>query len=649
MVKVDYTPEEVDSLLKQAGDLIPLMKKEEYQTRFKNAIEKRKENYREDNPFSKVEGTYDVDVEIDTTILEKVSYIQDKIHDWLEQAHPELKVVFNPTDRRGAYIVEEGGKLRRVKLSRLLEDAPPEVKKLVTQFPVRAQEQKTRVVITTDPLEVLRKSSTRSWAEESCERIGGNFDKGPFSDIANNNAIAYIFFGDNKEPSARVMMRWCESDNGKTDIGVEPIMYPRGRPYQFIIYDTISQILKKKGFGDYDECITPYIYEGYSDEMGRGHTKIRYKTMGIDNLIKYASDPNISRNVALTLLEGALPVRSALAENPGVCRHEEVVERILNKEDDGTVLYNLLTTCEPELNCEQANRLHRHTDRNVRSRIAKSKLPEECACDILNRLSHDENWYVREAVVRNTNIPKECACDILNELAHDEESIVREAVAKKTNIPKECACDILNELAHDEDWHVREVVAGNTNIPEDCACDILNELAHDKDSDVRSGVAENTNIPEECACDILKKLAHDDSGLVRVYVAGNTNIPEECACEILNELKDDENFEVRKGVAWNTNIPRECACDIFKKLAHDKNALVRMGVAGNSNIPRECACDIFMKLKDDENWYVRSGVAENTTIPKKCACDIFKKLAHDENASVREAVTYNELYQKLCR
>jgi hypothetical protein len=237
----------------------------------------------------------------------------------------------------------------------LLEDAPPEVKKLVSQFPVRAQEQKTRIVITTDPLEILRKSSTRSWAEESCERIGGNFDKGPFSDIANNNAIAYVFFGDNKEPSARVMMRWCESDKGKTDIGIEPIMYPRGRPYQFMIYDAISQILKEKGFGDYDECITPYIYEGYSDEMGRGHTKIRYKNYGsMDNLIKYASDPNISRNVALTLLEGSLPVRSALAENPGVCRHEEVVERILDKEDDGTVLSNLLTTCKPELNCEQA-------------------------------------------------------------------------------------------------------------------------------------------------------------------------------------------------------------------------------------------------------------------------------------------------------
>jgi HEAT repeat protein len=578
-----------------------------------------------------------------------VSYIQDKIHDWLEQAHPELKVVFNPTDRRGAYIVEEGGKLRRVKLSRLLEDAPPEVKKLVSQFPVRAQEQKTRIVITTAPLEILRKSSTRSWAEESCERIGGSFDTGPFSDIANNNAIAYVFFGDNKEPSARVMMRWCESDKGKTDIGIEPIMYPRGRPYQFMIYDALSKILDEKGFGDYDECITPYIYEGYSDEMGRGHTKIKYKTMGVDNLIKYASDPNISRNVALTLLEGSLPVRSALAENPGVCRHEEVVERILDKEDDGTVLSNLLATCKPELNCEQANRLHRHTDRNVRSGIAKSKLPEECACDIFNKLADDVDDYVRKTVAGNTNIPEECACDILKKLAEDEEYGVRMNVGRNTNIPEECACDILNKLAHDEHASVRERVAGNTNIPDECACDILKKLADDKVDVVREGVAWNTTIPRECACDIFKKLAHDESFCVRSGVAGNTNIPEECACDILKKLAEDEEYDVRMKVAMNRNIPEECACDIFKKLAHDESFGVREIVAGNTTIPRECACDIFEKLAEDEVMYVRERVAEDTNIPEECACDIFNKLAHDENWFVREAVTNNKLYQKLCK
>jgi hypothetical protein len=353
-------------------------------------------------------------------------------------------------------------------------------------------------------------------------------------------------------------MRWCESDKGKTDIGVEPIMYPRGRPYQFMIYDTLSQILKEKGFGDYDECITPYIYEGYSDEMGRGHTKIRYKTMGMDNLIRYASDPDISRNVALTLLEGSLPVRSALAENPGVCRHEEVVERILDKEDDGTVLSNLLTTCEPELNCEQAQRLHRHTDENVRSGIAKSKLPEECACDILNRLAHDEHWHVRLHVAGNTNIPRECACDILNELAHDIYDIVRSDVAENTNIPEECACDIFKKLAHDENENVHRRVGGNTNIPKECACDILNELAHDASWRVRELVARNTNIPEECACDILNKLAHDKHWRVREGVAGNTNIPRECACDILNELAHDIYDDVREGVTNNELYQKLC-------------------------------------------------------------------------------------------
>ena len=520
-MKVDYTPEEIDNLLKQAGELIPLMKKEEYQTRFKNAMEKRKKNYREDNPFSKVEGSYDVDVEIDTTILEKVSSIQDKIHDWLEQAHPELKVVFKPSDRRGAYILEEGEKLRRVKLSRLLEDAPPEVKKLVTQFPVRHQEQKTRIVITTDPLEILRKSSTRSWAEESCERIGGNYDRGAFSDIGNNNAIAYIYFGDNKEPSARVMMRWCKNDKGKADIGIEPIMYPRGRPYQFIIYDVLSQILKEKGFGDYYECITPYVYEGYSDEMGRGDVQIRYKTIGADNLIKYASDPNISRNVALTLLEGSLPVRSALAENKGVCKYEEVVKRILDKEDDDTVLSNLLVTCKPDLNCEQAHRLHGRTDRNIRGWIAGGKLPKECACDIFKKLADDENYHVRWFLAGNENLPRECACDIFKKLADDEEDDVRWNVAGNPTIPRECACEILKKLADDDDLNVRSGVAKNPDIPNECACDIFRDLAYDEEDYVRMSVAENTNIPKECAYSIFKKLKEDKKLVVRDAVSQN--------------------------------------------------------------------------------------------------------------------------------
>jgi len=649
MMKVDYTAEEIDSLLKQAGELIPLMKKEEYQTRFKNAMEKRKKNYREDNPFSKIEGSYDVDVDIDTTLLEKVSSIQDRINDWLKQAHPELKVLFKPSDRRGAYILEEGAKLRRVKLSRLLEDAPPEVKKLVTQFPVRHQEQKTRIVITTDPLEVLRKSSTRSWAEESCERIGGNYDRGAFSDIANNNAIAYIYLGDNKEPSARVMMRWCESDKGKPDIGIEPIMYPRGRPYQFIIYDALSQILKEKGFGDYDECITPYAYEGYSDEMGGGDVQIRYKTIGADNLIRYASDPNISRNVALTLLEGSLPVRSALAENKGVCKYEEVVKRILNKENDNTVLSNLLSICKPDLNCEQARRLYGHTNAHVRYYIAKSKLPEECACDIFMKLKNDEHYCVRETVAENTTIPEECACDIFKKLAGDENWYVRERVAWNNTIPIGCACDIFNKLAYDKDWVVRERVAENTTIPEECACDIFKKLSDDEYSDVRKGLAKNTNIPKECACDIFKKLSDDKDSDVRMSVAGNPTISRECACDIFKKLADDEESYVRISVAKNINIPEECACDIFNKLADDENEYVRKSVAEKTNIPKKCACDIFKKLADDKYSDVRKTVAENTTIPEECAWDIFMKLKDDVDRYVSGHVTVNKLYEELFR
>jgi HEAT repeat protein len=165
--------------------------------------------------------------------------------------------------------------------------------------------------------------------------------------------------------------------------------------------------------------------------------------------------------VALTLLEGSLPVRSALAENPGVCRHEEVVERILDKEDDGTVLSHLLNTCNPDLNCEQARRLHGHSSADVRRGIAKSKLPEECACDILRKLADDECWYVRSGVAGNTNIPEECACDIFEKLKDDKAWQARINVAGNTTIPEECACDILKKLVDDTDSDVREIAIYN--------------------------------------------------------------------------------------------------------------------------------------------------------------------------------------------
>jgi len=705
-----YTPEDIEALLHRAEQKLPVMQEEKYRQWFIDALKQSEKNYQPDNPFDKLVGSYEVDVDLDKDIIEKVAYIQDKILDWLEARYPDKTIILKPTDRTGAYIVEEGSKLRRVRLARLLKDAPPEVQKLMTQFPVRRQEQRTRIVISNNPIDLLMKSSGRAWVEQSCERLGGQYEKGAFSDIANNNAIAYVHFGNNPEPSARIMLRWCKRADGKSDVGVEPVMYPRGQAYQFAIYDALSNILAQKGYGDYDVCITPYVYEGYSDEMGMGHTKIKYHTPGADSLVTYASDPDISRNVALTLLDAGENVRSQLAENPGVCKHDIVVERILDREDNGNVLTNLLMTCEPELNCEQAKRLSKHEDRLLRIQMGDyKKVPKECECEILTRLAGDNQWtvshtvahrqslprececeiltklanydhpVVRFATANRTDLPEECACDILKTLSRDYNIGTREKIAEKRNIPKECACEIFNKLKNDNyvevrmnvvnnpslppecaceildtlkddrQSEIREIVAQIPNIPEACACGIFNKLAGDRDSSVRGYVASNIHIPEACACDIYKKLADDTSPHVRFSVAQNPHLPKECACEILSKLAEDEVDVVRRGVATNPHPPKECACEILSKLAEDEDDEVRRGVAiSPHHLPKECACEIFNKLKNDYDTLVRAYLAESTDIPEECACDIFSSLAQDVESRVRTAVALNKHIPPKC-
>jgi len=672
-----YTPEDIEALLHRAEQKLPLMREEKYRQWFIDALKQSEKNYQPDNPFDKLVGSYEVDVDLDKDIIEKVEYIQDKILDWLEARYPDKTIILKPTDRTGAYIVEEGSKLRRVRLARLLKDAPPEVQKLMTQFPVRRQEQRTRIVISNNPIDLLMKSSGRAWVEQSCERLGGQYEKGAFSDIANNNAIAYVHFGDNPEPSARIMLRWCKRADGKSDVGVEPVMYPRGQAYQFAIYDALSNILAQKGYGDYDVCITPYVYEGYSDEMGMGHTKIKYHTPGADSLVTYASDPDISRNVALTLLDAGENVRSQLAENPGVCKHDIVVERILDREDNAQVLLNLLHTCEPELNCEQAKRLSKHENSALRVVMGYyDKIPKECECEILTRLSNDDDWAVRRSTSLRKSFPRECACEILNKFAKYDDNVFRYTVASRTDIPDECACDILKPLSSDEYIGTRQVIAEKTNIPKECACEIFNKLKNDNYVEVRMNVVNNPSIPPECACEIFDTLKDDDNREIRQIVAQRPDIPEACACDILNKLSDDEDSPVRGAVASNIHIPEACACDIykkladdgysisiiaqhqtlpkacaceiFKKLASDTGDIVHWYVAKNETIPEECACEILNKLKDDQDFLVRENVASRTKIPEECACEIFSSLAQDVESRVRTAVALNKHIPPKC-
>lgn len=166
-------------------------------------------------------------------------------------------------------------------------------------------------IITKDPVAIIAKTTSQCWESMSCEKVvRGEYGQGAFSDIANSNAVCYIF--DKTLPIARIMIRWCETSTRKSgttytrtiDLGIEEKWYfctkhPKKagsfdemgtstyKDSSSIFLDRITardatsfliSILKSKGFyNDYDSCKTPYRYMGYSDSAGSGKTTIKYE------------------------------------------------------------------------------------------------------------------------------------------------------------------------------------------------------------------------------------------------------------------------------------------------------------------------------------------------------------------------------------
>jgi len=159
-------------------------------------------------------------------------------------------------------------------------------------------------IITRDPVAIIAKSTSQCWESMSCEKvIRGEYGYGAFSDIANSNAVCYIF--EKNLPIARIMIRWCEVRGGNVDLGIEEKWYycreypdkaedfahmgrstyktdDRGQFIGgFVPADAskfLVSILNSKGLHEnYSSCKTPYKYMGYSDTAGEGHTRIDYR------------------------------------------------------------------------------------------------------------------------------------------------------------------------------------------------------------------------------------------------------------------------------------------------------------------------------------------------------------------------------------
>jgi hypothetical protein len=142
--------------------------------------------------------------------------------------------------------------------------------------------------ITTNPFEMLTKSTGRRWSErnQSCENWDGCYAEGPVSDIKYGNCIVWVYkTGEEayRQEIGRFILRWGDKyksgDKVGVDIGVEAQVYPkdpRQSPWGFALLGAIGQILKDSGYLEYESCKTPYKFMGYSDKAGAGKSRITY-------------------------------------------------------------------------------------------------------------------------------------------------------------------------------------------------------------------------------------------------------------------------------------------------------------------------------------------------------------------------------------
>jgi len=164
-----------------------------------------------------------------------------------------------------------------------------------------------QIILSCNPIDILMKSTAQAWEIESCERYGGSFFSGVFSDIENVSMVAFLRQREN-DPFSRIMIRPCivkvhvikgdkqlKKMEERWAYGIEKYYYHEGgrilRRSNHLVMNVIpakvatnaiESILMKAdvyNYGKYEACTTPYTYQGYSDVMVEGRTIIAYTKM----------------------------------------------------------------------------------------------------------------------------------------------------------------------------------------------------------------------------------------------------------------------------------------------------------------------------------------------------------------------------------
>ena len=170
------------------------------------------------------------------------------------------------------------------------------IKKVAGKYP--CPNPNLQYYISSDPVDIFMKSSGQEWSENSCERWGGGYKRGIFSDIANGSLVCFVTKKGKRTPAnalARIMLRQCyvklagEPYSHVLTLGYEAYWYTGN--YRLTVYsgrdlgymskhdiewtmtaksatDGLKVILKAIGLRmDYKVCMTPFPYKGFSDAI----------------------------------------------------------------------------------------------------------------------------------------------------------------------------------------------------------------------------------------------------------------------------------------------------------------------------------------------------------------------------------------------
>ena len=209
--------------------------------------------------------------------------------------------------------------------------------------------------------------------------------------------------------------------------------------------------------------------------------------------------------------------------------------------DKGLMLKRLIQPSNPATWQNRLEKLSQSRDWQVRQCVAGNpSTPEEA----LDKLSNDQYWRVRATVAQNPYASDET----VEKLSNDTNEWVRSQVARTTMSTK-----ILNKLSKDSEWVVRNEVALNRNTP----TDLLDKLSEDENNRIVESVIRNPNTSPTTLKKLTKhknkQIRGEASGWLdyRTQKSNSNGIDfSKMTPELRQKIKDWDVEDIKKFLNW---------------------------------------------------------------------------------------------------